>query len=376
MAALPSGSDSDYYQLGDFGTVGAALTALAGRTQGNVEDFYRVKVQGSAGWGGTSNKFFENLEAALGFPVAIVKAIVEAFGNIVVAGIETIQDIFDAASAFFGDQWQRIQDNFDSINDAWTAMFARDVIISEHTEAIADLNDVLAAQKVTYAYVGDLQDMVTVPRSQLITMGYAANKFTDVVNGFGIALVGTFRPNIPVYFPDCPFVSGVSPTGIGKVYYTPIVVDRNGTPGKMRWIVGADTAITSIDYYEMALCVYNPDTGNVEKVWGSGNIKDAEADTTTLAEVEIDMGLTGQSVTPGQIIFVAHQQTAPGLLQDPRPFAAAPQGDVGRPSSSFLDGACYVTSSYYTAGIPSSVSFATLDRENRFLPWGAISVSV
>src|SRR4029077_6484294 len=141
---------------------------------------------------------------------------------------------------------------------------------------------------------------------------------------------------------------------------------------RIRWIVGSDTGIFAIDYYEIALCVYNPATGRIDKVWGSGNIKDGVANTTTLREVEINMGLT-QQCTPGQILFVAHQQTASGLLQETRTFGAAPWGKVGRPDELLLDAACYTIS--FSQGIPSSIFLSSLAKENRFLPWPAVSAT-
>ena len=84
------------------------------------------------------------------------------------------------------------------------------------------------------------------------------------------------------------------------------------------------------------------------------------------------MGLS-QTVTPGQILFVAHQQVGPGVGQSPRGFAAVAQADVGRPSSLLLDGACFVKTNY-TQGVPSSISLESLDRENRFIPWAGVSV--
>ena len=239
--------------------------------------------------------------------------------------------------------------------------------LTEHTEAIATLNTIAAAMDTTQAYVGDLQDMVTVPRSQLTCWGGAAQASIDILTPFLIVGGGFVKVNcLPVFYPN---VTPLASTG--DIYYTPIIVDRVGDVGKIRWIVGADTSVFSIDYYEVALCAYNPSTGDIEKVWGSGDITSAEADSSTLTEVEIDMALTGQSVTPGQILFVAHQQVAPGLLQAPRAFAAVPQGDIARPSG-LLDAACYVAPAY-TQGIPSSIALSSLDKENRLFPWSAVT---
>ena len=240
--------------------------------------------------------------------------------------------------------------------------------LTEHTDAIATLTGVDPAMPTTAAYVGDLQDMVSVPRSQLVVTGLSSRKSQDVCNDYSILAALALKTTVlPVIYPNI-FTGHTT----GTIYYTPIVVDRHGYVGKLRWIVGADTSIFSIDYYEIALCVYNPANGNVEKVWGSGNIVDGVANTSDLKEVEIDMGLT-QTVTPGQLLFVAHQLVGPGLAQQPRAFAAAPQAGIGRPSSLLLDAASYWKSAY-SEGIPSSISFASLSRENAYIPWAGVSV--
>ena len=256
-----------------------------------------------------------------------------------------------------------------SVEAVFEALGVIPVTLTEHTEAIANLDTITAAMHTTQAYVGDMQDMVSVPRCLLQITGPNGYKCWEV--GVGITIVGAGILNtgiLPVIYPRTyPFATH------GDIWYTPIVVDRFGTIDKLRWIVGADTSILSIDYYEVALCVYNPSNGNVEKVWGSGDIKDTTADTSDLQEVEVDMGLT-QHVTPGQILFVAHQQVGPGIGQSPRAFAAAPQSHIGRPSSLLLDAACYRKNNY-TQGIPSSISFASLTRENGAIPWAGVSVT-
>jgi len=239
--------------------------------------------------------------------------------------------------------------------------------LTANTGAIADLTTIATAMNTTAAYLGDQQDMVSVPRCLLAITG-PPGKSWDVTTPFTIVGVSLLRPTVmPVFYPRTyPFATR------GDIFFTPIVVDRRGIIDKLRWIVGADSSILSIDYYEVALCAYNPANGNVEKVWGSGNIVDGVANTSSLQEVEVSMGLS-QQTTPGQILFVAHQQVGPGVGQSPRGFAAAPQADVGRPSSLLLDGACFVKTNY-TQGVPSSISLESLDRENRFIPWAGVSV--
>lgn len=246
-----------------------------------------------------------------------------------------------------------------------------DATLTEHTEAIAQLSDIAVAMGTTQAYVGDLQDMPTVPRSQLVCWGGSAAPSRDVLNTTLLVGGALVKVNcLPVFYPSV--TTGPSK---GHIYYTPIIVDRVGDVGSIRWIVGADTSVFSIDYYEVAFCGYDPPTGNIVKIWGSGDITSAEADVASLTEIDIDMALSSTRTTPGQILFFAHQQIAPGLLQSPRAFAAVPQGGVARPSSMLLDGACFVAPDY-TQGIPSSISLASLTRENRMIPWGAVTVNL
>lgn len=276
---------------------------------------------------------------------------------------------FDALANRFG---QALLDRpahvWPTLSDLFGDLGAIPAQLTEHTEAIASLDTITAAMQTTQAYVGDIQDMVTVPRCQLSITGPSGQKCWDVRDPYTIVALALLRPTVmPVIYPRI-YVGETK----GNIYYTPIVVDRYGIIGKLRWIVGSDSSIFSIDYYEIALCAYNPSNGNIEKVWGSGNIVDGIANTSDLKEVEVDMGLT-QHTTPGQILFVAHQQVGPGLAQGARAFAAVPQAGIGRPSSLLLDAACYKANEY-TQGIPSSIALSSLDRENDFIPWSGVSV--
>lgn len=266
----------------------------------------------------------------------------------------------------------------------WLSGWSSDVATSltANTEAIADLADIAAASSATAAYVADIQDMVTIPRSMVKTIGTSSSsssppKWRDVLDGVQVSTSsGGGLGNVWMFDRVCPtikpgFVAWPGATQ-GHIYYTPIVVDRVGTLDKMRWIVGADTALFSINYYEVALCVYNPTSGDVEKVWGSGDIKDGVASTTTITEVAIDMGLT-QETTAGQILFFAHQQTAPGLFQETRRLAAVGEPALAR-TVDLLDAWCYVAENH-SQGIPSAIDFSSLTRENRFVPWASVSVT-
>lgn len=261
------------------------------------------------------NYWFGNLFAAL-----------RGDGDGILAGaIDGIHDIFE----FFSTKWETVE---------------------THSEAIARLEEIAAAFTVTPAYVADIQDMASGARASLIAWNNDGDKYFPTFEPDAGALVST-----------------------GEVYYTPIIVDRRGTVDKLRWVVGADSTVFSIDAYYMALMAYNPANGNLEKIWQSANLKNTEADADELDEVEIDMGIN-QECTPGQLLFVAHQQIAPGLAQRCRSFGAIPQAGVGRPSTLLLDASSYKSPSPWTNAIPSSVPFASLLRNNEYIPWAAVSV--
>lgn len=101
MGGLPSGGDPTQYQLGQFGMAGAGAAALPGRTQPVIMDILRGQLQSSSAWGAASEILFQGLDAAIAFPAAIIKGIVEQlFGvfGIPVPEIGTIGDAFDALS--------------------------------------------------------------------------------------------------------------------------------------------------------------------------------------------------------------------------------------------------------------------------------------
>lgn len=257
--------------------------------------------------------------------------------------------------------------------DSWLFNFGNQV--TENTAAIANLNEVAAAANTTPLWVSDIDDMASFPRAFLettvVTKSPGQPKWVDITTSSSDpssnTTLYTWRGVVPVFQP----VSQALPAR-GHIYYIPIVADRVGTPTAIRWIVGVDTSILSIDAYYISLCVYNPANGNVEKVWDSGDIKNGLPNSTSMQEVEISTGLS-QQTTPGQLLFVAHQQMAPGALQGPRRFAAKAMSGIGRPGL-LHNAACYVAPGH-SDGIPSSISFSSLTRQNDFLPWASIRMS-
>lgn len=253
----------------------------------------------------------------------------------------------------------------------WLALFSGGINtkLTEHTEAIATLAEVAVASRATQAYLANIQDMPTCPRRDLAMFGYNTQKWIDIDDGIYCAFDDHFhRVGLTCFRPEVEIGSTE-----GHIYYTPIIVDRIGTLEGLRWFVGADASIFSIDYYEVALCIYNPGNGHLEKVWGSGDIKDGLPSTTSTAEAYIAFEFDPPQVTePGQLLFFAHQQIAPGALQASRRLAAAITPPASRPGQ-LLDASCYVAEEH-SQGIPSSISYAGLTRVDDRIPWGAVQI--
>ena len=338
MGGLPSGSDDSQYDLGDWGVASTGISGLANRNQTNVQNALKAKVQGSPTWGTASDALWGDMTPAAGDGplLTLLKALGEAIGV-------TVTTILGGTSGIGN-------------------------VITEHTEAIATLEEI-AALNSSPAYLADIQDMATCPRRDCAVYGEELSAYTDILAGIQCPISTHYHYlNTSVIRPEV--VVGSSQ---GTIYYTPVIVDRIGSLKGIRWMVGPDY-LFSINYYEMALCALDISSGDVVKLWGSGNIKDglpASSGDLNEAYIEFDFD-PPQITTPGQVLFVAHQQTAPGGLQQPRRLAAAMAPNAGRPDQ-ILDAATYLAEDY-SQGIPSSISFASLTRENRFIPWGAVRV--
>ncbi|WAB09532.1 minor tail protein [Gordonia phage Wooper] len=273
---------------------------------------------------------------------------------------QTVADQGDTIAS----QGSSILDIFQDLTDLFTGQGNQQTQIDD---VIARLDEIDAAFAVTPAYVADIQDMATCARASLVewtTSSAGSMSCADASHSHG-GHTHSMDVSMPTYSPDKLSLSSTS-----KVEYTPIIVDREGYPGMMRWVTGAG-GFFDVDAYYMALCVYNPDNGAIEKVWDPGDIK-SQTGSSTLVEFAMDMGLD-QKVTPGQLLFAAHMQIAPGLVQGTRPFACARQAGVVRSNDLLLDAPSYQTPDRYSS-IPSTIDLWTLTRITTRIPWVAISV--
>lgn len=276
-----------------------------------------------------------------------------------------------------------------------TAATASSVAAAAQTTAntavtkVTDLASVVAAARATAAYTGNYNDMVTVPRVLLtpqvggVTVNSGTASGTTGSGGTTTAAPHTHpfssshthtasvSKSIPKFTPS---VTKLTSPGTGKVYFTPIIADREGNLDKFRFITGADSSLFGIDAYYVALMVYDIPAAKFRTLWNPGDIKGSMG--SSLSEVSLSMGLTGAAaaISPGQVLIAAHSQTAPGLAQTPRSVAWVPQAGVARTADVLLPG-CYWVSDSNMNGIPSEVSVSDLSARNDGIPWYAVSVT-
>ncbi|QAY16779.1 hypothetical protein SEA_TIAMOCELI_35 [Gordonia phage Tiamoceli] len=230
--------------------------------------------------------------------------------------------------------------------------------------AINDLSADMAALQVTQVYESLSQhDIVSFPR---YTLGLGADGTTGSAGSMSCADASHSHSS------HSHSVGHEMPTanpGKGVVGYVPLFVNRFCRPRRLKLITGSTGwSIFSIDYWYVALCVYNPNTGNVEKVWDGGDQKGA---ITTAAKLHaFDMG-TLNDVSPGTILFGAQLQNA-GLIVNTRPIAALWQPGLQDPSAELLTAPLYNLSGQ--SSIPSSVPLSSLTPNNDTLPWMGVGV--
>ena len=217
---------------------------------------------------------------------------------------------------------------------------------------VDDLSLIVAASKATQAGVGNTNDMATVPRALLIAWDADGNKY------------------LPSYQPQCPKF-----TSAGRVYFTPIIVDREGNLDKLRFITGADSSLFGIDNYFIALMIWDIPANVFKTVWNPGDIKSSMG--SARSEVSISMGLTGAAakINPQQILVVAHQQVAPGTAQAARSIAWVPQSGIARTTDVLLRGCYWQTPVNWGAGIPPEIYVPDLQLMTDGIPWYAVSVN-
>ena len=128
MGGLPTGDDDSYFDLGDYGVTGSGISGLSSRNQANIQAQLRNRVKNSPAWGNASDAMWGDLspDPGEGPLLTLIKALGGAIGL-------TVQS------------WTSILTGVQVIGE----------LITEHTEAIATLQEVGAAMNTTAPPITD-----------------------------------------------------------------------------------------------------------------------------------------------------------------------------------------------------------------------------
>ncbi|SNS57936.1 hypothetical protein [Rhodococcoides kyotonense] len=135
----------------------------------------------------------------------------------------------------------------------------------------------------------------------------------------------------------------------------------------LKYITGADNSLFGIDAWYLAICAYDPATGNVITLWNSGDIKSVLS--SQRQAYNIATGLTYEA-EPDHLIFVASLQIAPGALQSARGIACKYQTGIAEASGTLPSARAYTLASQQT--IPSSVALSSLTPNRDYIPWAGL----
>lgn len=151
----------------------------------------------------------------------------------------------------------------------------------------------------------------------------------------------------------------------GTIGFVPLVVDRYCRPRYLKLITGSSGwSIFGIDYWYVGLYKYNPNDGNLYKIYDGGDQKGA---ITTASKLHaFDMGTALANLTPGEILFAAQLQNA-NALTSTRPIAGLWQPGLVDPSSELLAAPFYQLSGQ--SNLPTIVALSGLSANNGALPW-------
>lgn len=321
--------------------VGDLLSALQGDYDGDDETLTAISDFMAGKWLSLAAKATQAaLDALQNFVQQLIDAIVSALEGIPVVG-KGLADIISRLGGLKSD------------------VAATAAATSANTAAIADLSEIVGAARATQAWVGNYTDMASVPRV-MVAPGMGVQSCSDAAHSHGMAAL-------------VPAVTKVTKSE-GSIYFTPIIVDRQGDLDKFRFITGADSSLFSIDAYYIALMIYDIPNARFLTIWNPGNIKDSMG--SSLSEVSLDMGLTGAAaaLTPGQVLIAAHMQIAPGLAQTARSVTWVPQWGIARTPDVLLPG-CYWKSNSTYSSIPSTFNVSAATPRNDGIPWYAVSVT-
>lgn len=238
----------------------------------------------------------------------------------------------------------------------WAQVDNHEEVIAEQAAQLVVLSEALQASAVTQAWVSlDVDDLVTFPRI-LLGLGVGSTPDGQVNQGLQLS-----RP------------------GKAVLELAPMPVNRGGSrPRRLKMITGGGWSLFGIDAWYVGLYVLDKNGSTnrndwlLRKVWDGGDRKDSLVSGAT--EYAFDMGTGLGELFPGQILFGAQLQIAPGLAQNTRPRAAIPQAGIAQAATTLLDAGMYTARNQ--SGLASTLDFSALTRDNDVLSWMAVTTEL
>lgn len=269
----------------------------------------------------------------------------------------------------------------------WAQVDAHEEEITDHTAQIIQLTEALRASAVTQSWISlDVEDMVSFPRILLGLSDWTTGSAGAHTHGTTSATVSSTPSSHSHTATSAGSHSHEVYAGLGTIKpgksslgLVPIPVNRGASrPRRLKLITGGSWGLFGIDAWLLGLYVLNKNGSTnradwtLDLVWGSTDRKGDLVKGAT--EYAFDMGTSLGELFPGQILFGAQLQIAPGILQDTRPIAALPQPGITQAATTLLDASFYRLANQ--SSLPSSIPFNSLTRDNTSLPWMAITTEL
>lgn len=235
----------------------------------------------------------------------------------------------------------RLEDLLDDVTGLQDTVTTTTVVATTAQAQVIDLAAKLQALQVTQQWVSlSTSDIASFPR---------------VLLGLGVADSSESITNaMPTLLP-----------GKGTLGIVPLVVDRYCRPRYLKLITGASGwSLFSIDYWYVGLYKYDPNTGNINKIFDGGDQKSAISSASKLHA--FDMGTGMSNLVPGEVLFAAQLQNA-NAITSTRPIAGLWQPSLTDTTAELLVAPFYQKTG--ESSLQSSYALSAFTGNLVALPW-------
>lgn len=235
----------------------------------------------------------------------------------------------------------RLEDLLDDVTGLQDTVTTTTVVATTAQAQVIDLAAKLQALQVTQQWVSlSTSDIASFPR---------------VLLGLGVADSSESITNaMPTLLP-----------GKGTLGIIPLVVDRYCRPRYLKLITGASGwSLFSIDYWYVGLYKYDPNTGNINKIFDGGDQKSAISSASKLHA--FDMGTGMSNLVPGEVLFAAQLQNA-NAITSTRPIAGLWQPSLTDTTAELLVAPFYQKTG--ESSLQSSYALSAFTGNLVALPW-------